>query len=548
MSIKNIKEKELLINLSKTFGQDIDPSIVEEVNRQKEFEKSIKDSARNNWIKDLQEALSSIKQDVDEIKEQTNYPVPPSLDELEAFLSETTEEVNDLVSQPQSGESATESVESEQAPETIIERAARAIKVNENSFQQPNPPAPDAQLKSLVQKVRFLEQWLGKVSVHGSGSGETRLKFLDDFNRATIADRDTHKILRYNPDSNAAYDKFFMGFLSGDQGPIYSLKYDTNGYTANANVAAGLTYYDSERDTLEILHKDLNRTYVGQDNYIRVQNDGSTGTIDKGDVLEFSGAETTNLVPLVKKLTATTATAPLYLVGVAANTILPNAVGRATVLGKIEDIDTTGTAVGEVWQAGDLLWAKPNSAGKLTRTKPTSPNVVISVAAVMSTNATTGRLLVRPTIWPRLYSGDFFSTKSQSAAAPDTDTKIELANTLVSSGVVLTDNTITVAESGLYRFDVNCQIASTNSSEKSLVIWYKKSSNNVPFSAVRQSLATNGGYASIRNSQIISMEDTDNVSLHFAVTDTSIFLTSAATLDGAPNVASVQLFVTQPSL
>lgn len=138
MSIKNIKEKELLINLSKTFGQDIDPSIVEEVNRQKEFEKSIKDSARNNWIKDLQEALSSIKQDVDEIKEQTNYPVPPSLDELEAFLSETTEEVNDLVSQPQSGESATESVESEQAPETIIERTARAIKINENSFQHPN--------------------------------------------------------------------------------------------------------------------------------------------------------------------------------------------------------------------------------------------------------------------------------------------------------------------------------------------------------------------------------------------------------------------------
>lgn len=173
MSIKNIKEKELLINLSKTFGQDIDPSIVEEVNRQKEFEKSIKDSARNNWIKDLQEALSSIKQDVDEIKEQTNYPVPPSLDELEAFLSETTEEVNDLVSQPQSGESATESVESEQAPETIIERTARAIKVNENSFQQPNPPAPDAQLKSLVQKVRFLEQWLGKVSVAGPGGGES---------------------------------------------------------------------------------------------------------------------------------------------------------------------------------------------------------------------------------------------------------------------------------------------------------------------------------------------------------------------------------------
>ena len=167
MSIKNIKEKELLINLSKTFGQEIDPSIVEEVNRQKEFENGLKEAARNNWLNDLQGALKSIKQDVDEIKEQTNYPVPPSLDELEAFLSDTTEEVNDLVSQPQSGQIATQSVESEQAPETIVERTARAIKVNENSFQQPNPPAPDAQLKALVQKVKFLEQWLGKVSVHG---------------------------------------------------------------------------------------------------------------------------------------------------------------------------------------------------------------------------------------------------------------------------------------------------------------------------------------------------------------------------------------------
>ena len=50
MSIKNIKEKELLINLSKTFGQDVDPSIVEEVNKQKDFENNLKHSARQNWM------------------------------------------------------------------------------------------------------------------------------------------------------------------------------------------------------------------------------------------------------------------------------------------------------------------------------------------------------------------------------------------------------------------------------------------------------------------------------------------------------------------
>jgi len=170
MSIKNIKEKELLINLSKTFGQDIDPSIVEEVNRQKEFEQSIKQSARSNWIKDLQEALQQVKTEVQTIKNQPDFPMPPSLDELEEFLSQTTEEVNDLDS-PQEPENASEQIETK--TESLAERAARAIKLNENSYQQPVAPAVDPKLSSVIKKLQYLEQWISKVSVAGPGGGES---------------------------------------------------------------------------------------------------------------------------------------------------------------------------------------------------------------------------------------------------------------------------------------------------------------------------------------------------------------------------------------
>ena len=182
MSIKNIKEKELLINLSKTFGQEVDPSIVEEVNKQKDFENNLKHSARQNWMKDLQEALLKVKNEVNTLKNQTDFPKPPSLNELEKFLSQTTEEVNDLDS-PQEPENASEQIESaevsEQTTNSLAEKAARAIKLNENSFKQPDPILVPPDINSIQKKIKFLEQWLGKISAQGPGGGAGNTIRLD---------------------------------------------------------------------------------------------------------------------------------------------------------------------------------------------------------------------------------------------------------------------------------------------------------------------------------------------------------------------------------
>ena len=63
------------------------------------------------------------------------------------------------------------------------------------SFQQPEPDRVDPNIKSLQDKMKFLEQAIGRIAAHGPGSGEVNLRWLDDVDRPTIYDM---RYLRYN--------------------------------------------------------------------------------------------------------------------------------------------------------------------------------------------------------------------------------------------------------------------------------------------------------------------------------------------------------------
>jgi hypothetical protein len=56
------------------------------------------------------------------------------------------------------------------------------------SFQQPNPDKVSPELKALTEKVKFLEQAIGRIAATGPGSGEVNLRWLDDVKRDTISD------------------------------------------------------------------------------------------------------------------------------------------------------------------------------------------------------------------------------------------------------------------------------------------------------------------------------------------------------------------------
>lgn len=536
--MKSIKEKQLLVKWSKAMNEPIDPALVEEVERYEQIQRDIIDSVRSNSIKDLQEASVVAEKFVEKIN--IDYPKPPTLDEVLQVIQEESKELIETVPVNKK----------EPKPVTLADKAAdhitKEVKLEQASFQQPNPPVVDKNLEAIQKKLKFLEQAIGKIAAHGPGSGEVRFRFLDDIDRNSI--NDTHKLLRYRPNVNPAFDDFYFDFLSGDQGPVNSLHYDITGYTGNANVAAGLTYYDPERDTLEVLHKDNTQTYVGLDNYIRYKN-GTANIISRGSLIQFIGSDLVDNVPLGGPFLANVKSIPLYVMGVSATDCQPNNLSRAILLGELENINSSGSTAGEVWKTGDLLWASPSLPGTLTNVKPTAPNVVVSVAAVLNNSPTTGRLLVRTTIWPRLRSGDFYSSATQIAPNTNFAHQVTFSNTLFTSGVEINANSeVKVSETGLYKFDCRAQLTSTSANQKSIVLWYRKNNVNVPFSSVRQGIATNGGYATITNSQIISMSPQDNVKIFYAVTDTTMFIDSPPILDNSANIPSVQLTVTEPSL
>ena len=172
MSIKSIKEKELLVNLAKSFGQKVDPTLLSEVEQHKKFENNIRESIRSNIFEDLSKALTELKQEADRVSIENDFPLPPSLDDLDSILAE---EENVLV-QAQHEETPTET-----PANTLSELAAEAITASakRDSFQQPDPLLVAPDVNSIQKKIRFLEQWIAKISLTGPGGGSHSEHTLD---------------------------------------------------------------------------------------------------------------------------------------------------------------------------------------------------------------------------------------------------------------------------------------------------------------------------------------------------------------------------------
>lgn len=84
------------------------------------------------------------------------------------------------------------------------------------------------------------------------------------------------------------------------------------------------------------------------------------------------------------------------ILGVATESIVNGADGFITRGGKVRNIDTTGTSVGEVWADGDPLYVKPNDSGNMTKVMPTDLELCMPIAYVVHAH-TSGTLYVRVT-------------------------------------------------------------------------------------------------------------------------------------------------------
>jgi hypothetical protein len=321
---------------------------------------------------------------------------------------------------------------------------------------------------------------------------------------------------------------FSIDYLDWDQTPPYV------GQTARMA-------WNTADDTLNLHHSDGVTQQMGQELYGRITNN-TGGTIGNGVALGINPA-TNSYVPFI----AIGSLSALNIVGVTTQQILNGAQGRITVWGRVRDIDTTGTPFGQVWVAGQVLYVSPTVAGGFTNVKPTAPNLSIPIAQVITVNATTGQIAVRPTIEQQLFYGQFAKTVDQVPSAINTANAITWTSSLIANGVTIGAPTsrIVVANAGLYRFSASFQLTSGSASVKNVWLWYRKNGVDITNSALITSMDSGSAIRAPSRSLLISLAASDYIEIMWAADDTNVTLDAIAATAFAPAAPAALLTVQQ---
>jgi hypothetical protein len=184
--------------------------------------------------------------------------------------------------------------------------------------------------------------------------------------------------------------------LSGLTGSIATPTYIQFNTTQNPlpTDATGRIYYDNS-DQFQTLSFQMNGSvvqHVGEEQFYRIKCQGS---ITKGQVVSFAGAVGASGGLIGKAATGLTVDQANYILGVADESGINNDWIFVSSFGEVKNINTTGGA--EAWVQGQLLYYNPLVTGGLTKTKPTAPNAIAIVAAVVHVGTNNGILFVRPT-------------------------------------------------------------------------------------------------------------------------------------------------------
>ena len=156
-------------DLSLLFGQIGEAKVNDPVNKRIETVKEHVKTDLNSLFAQLSEIVSNQE--------------PIEVEQVETILDEIIEELPIVEDSPIPPKTEQDSIK------------AYADYFKDASFQQPDVPIVDSTIKAVQDKLKFLEQWMGKISAAGPGSGEVNLRWLDDVYRPSIYDG---RYLRYN--------------------------------------------------------------------------------------------------------------------------------------------------------------------------------------------------------------------------------------------------------------------------------------------------------------------------------------------------------------
>lgn len=328
------------------------------------------------------------------------------------------------------------------------------------------------------------------------------------------------------------------GFVMPRSFPVDYIDFDQNPAAA-AQVARA--EWNSTDDTLNIHHSGDVTQQVGLETFARITNNAGF-TIPNGSAVGFDPV-TDSFVLFLGDGTQP----PLTIIGISTQEILNGAQGRITNWGRVRNLDTTGTPVGEVWAAGDILYTSTTIAGALTNVKPTAPNVSLPIAQVRVVSSTVGQIFVRPTIEQQLYYGQFDKTTDQVPTAVNTANAITWSSALIASGISIGAPTsrIVVANAGLYNFSASFQLTSGSASVKNVWIWYRKNGTDIANSALITSMDSGTAIRVPSRTFLISLVAGDYVELMWAADDVNVTLDAIPATAFAPAAPAALLTVNQ---
>lgn len=172
--------------------------------------------------------------------------------------------------------------------------------------------------------------------------------------------------------------------VQGSLSAIRFLAFNTGAaYTVTNN---GELAWNATDQTLD-LKTNASILQMGQELFISVKNQ-SGSTIPKGTAVRATGAVGASSRFTIAPMVADGSVPSYTFIGLTTQEILNGADGKVTAFGKLQGIDTS------LLTDGDILWCDPNTAGALTTTEPSAPNLKLAVAYVVNSN-NNGTLFVR---------------------------------------------------------------------------------------------------------------------------------------------------------
>jgi hypothetical protein len=362
----------------------------------------------------------------------------------------------------------------------------------------------------------------------------------------------------YFPTPPQVYDRAYMAQVIrafavfaqqvNNPGPIRGTTLTLN--PTGAKIDSGELSYNIAEDTFDLTHLNGVVQQIGFETFMRVANDTGS-TIPNGSVVGFAGV---NGEIKVAPYIADGSVPELYFVGVTTFDIEDGVAGPVTLYGKVRGMDTTGTSVSETWATGDILYASPTTAGAFTKVRPTAPDAVIVVAAVLKVDATAGEIMVRPTIPIGLDYGAFADTTDQTLSGTATATPVQYNTTEISNGVTVVNDgngdptKITVSQAGFYQIAVSNQYTSSNSSAQNVQTWLSKNGTDIADSNSYVTMTGNGSNVVFSTTYTISLQANDYIQIMWASDSTDVSINSIAATGYSPAAPAAILSVTQIQL